>query len=99
MIGCRAASACRNGHGRRVVLTGAMTGLLVSIAPGGSTTAGVAAAASSIVWIAAQTNPLEVGLDPVASQLSRDGSVVGFVTTWGAIDPGDLLLDPDVFEY
>jgi hypothetical protein len=52
-----------------------------------------------IVWIAAQPDPFVAGLDPVASQLSRDGSVVGFVTASSAIDPGDLRVDPDAFVY
>ena len=57
------------------------------------------AGVSPIQWIAPQPNPGAVGLDPAASQLSRDGSVVDFVTTWGGIDAGDIHLDPDVFEY
>jgi hypothetical protein len=77
----------------------AAAGLLASITPAGAKPAAVAASGTPIVWIAAQVNPLDVGLDPVASQISRDGSVVGFVTAWSAIDPGDILLDADVFEY
>ncbi len=99
MIGGRAASGTRTGHGRRVVVAGATVGLLASAVLPGAKPAAVAAARTPIAWIAAQRNPFDVGLDPVASQISRDGSIAGFVTTWDTIDPGDVHLDPDVFEY
>jgi hypothetical protein len=73
--------------------------LLVPVAPGDAGRAAPALGDSGIVWIAAQPDPFTVGLDPAANQLSRDGSVVGFVTAASAIDPGDIRIDPDAFTY
>jgi hypothetical protein len=82
-----------------LVVAAVAAGLIVSVAPRGPDQAAATTPVPPTIWIAAQINPLDVGLDPVASQISRDGSTVGFVTTWGGIDPGDVLLDPDLFEY
>src|SRR3954471_4819253 len=99
----RAASAGRARRVRRAIAGAsvaalALVGAAAAMAAGPSP-AGVRPAAGAVVWIAAQPNAAAVGLDPVASQLSRDGRTVGFVTAWSGIDPGDVHGDPDVFSY
>src|SRR4051812_27629093 len=100
MNGCRAASA-HHRHRRRAVAAGAAAAVLVALGPGrpGIPPAVTVVEASPTRWIAPQPNPGAVGLGPAASQLSRDGSVVDFVTTWAGIDPEDVHLDADVFEH
>src|SRR4051795_5942277 len=98
MNGGRAASVGGAGR-RRGLIAAAAAILLVPVAPGDAGRAAPPLGDSGIVWIAAQPDPFSVGLDPAANQLSRDGSVVGFVTAASAIDPGDIRIDPDAFTY
>src|SRR5947208_12816489 len=103
MNGGRAASAggrARRGH-RAIagasVVTAALAGVAAAVAAPASgvvaaTAPGpqsqwLAPAAGAVVWIAAQPNAGAVGLDPVASQLTRDGSIVRFVRASSGIGP------------